>query len=634
MSVLLARKLNFSLKHWSLAVPIILAASALAIHNFTRVALSSDEFLSIQVAGITFESDLAPASIVARVWIDGPDHMPGYFLFLSAWGHLIADNMAMARTPAIYGALLSLAITYRLARDIFTPTAGLVALIIIVANTFFNFYYDIVRMYSLVVFCSGCILWLYWRASERHWRISARHALALAAAVAVLISLHILNAFFFLGAMSLYHLLFAKRRREWLAFPMIVGVVVLCSSPLLVTVAGGGLNRWASRGDPHVTINGAEFAAAHVRILLNNQPWFLLPALGGLALARRRRLGWSLQLFAMWLLGLLVLALCFSLVQRFGIKHIRYSLSLLLPLTLFMAAGWLALIRWRRWTTLLIPLWLIAAVAYQQSGEWKQHLTAGRAASLGRIPALSLSRMARAEQLKPSILVYAEPDQRYWLDDYHFGHRAGDYYFERYGISAKPQNPDFESPGFDPVRTPSVWIAYQTSNGAPDDSRFVAEMRERSYQLCQTDNLLNATVLMQFRWEALECGSPTEALQTGESERIAYQFFGAKINEAGAELYFVDRWRAPETGSLAHYRMSWQLWNADGERVAQLDLPFVHEGELRRFALDIDGLPPGKYRLVAILYAADTGQPAGWRNAAASLSGALELTEVEISAAS
>ena len=560
----LARKLNLALNHWGTVLPVFIGASALAIHNFTHYPLSGDEFYSALVAGIVFESDLAPMSIVARLWSNGPDHMPGYFLFLSAWGHLVADDIVIARVPAIYCALLSLAVAYRCARDIFTPAAGLIALIIISANSFYNFYYDIVRMYSFIVFCSGCLLWLYWRISERQKRASARLALALIAAVAALVSLHILNALFLLGALSLFHLFFAKKTRNWLVFPIATGLVILCLSPLIVTVAGGGLNRWENRGTPHEIIDGAVYAATHLRVMLNDQPWLLLPAIGGLVIAgRRRQPGWTMKFFVIWLMGLFVLTVSFSLVQRFGIKHIRYSFSLMFPLILFMAAGWLALFRWGRWTLLIIPLWLLAAVAFQQSGEWKQYLTQGRAASLSRIPAPTISRMASAEQLKPHIMLYSDANHRYWLDDFHFGHRAGEYYFERHGISAKPLFQDFESPGFDAVRSPSVWITYQTSIAAPDMTSIFAAMRERHYQLCHKENMLNATVLLQFRWKTLDCDYPPVQLQSGESEWFTYQFFGAKVNDDESKLLFVDRWRPQETELLPRYKMSWQLWDAN-----------------------------------------------------------------------
>ena len=86
MSTTLARKLNFALNHWGIVLPVIIVASALAIHNFTQYTLSGDEFYSALVAGIVFESDLAPMSIVARLWSNGPDHMPGIFSFIERLG--------------------------------------------------------------------------------------------------------------------------------------------------------------------------------------------------------------------------------------------------------------------------------------------------------------------------------------------------------------------------------------------------------------------------------------------------------------------------------------------------------------------------------------------------------------------
>ena len=59
----------------------------------------------------------------------------------------------------------------------------------------------------------------------------------------------------------------------------------------------------------------------------------------------------------------------------------------------------------------------------------------------------------------------------------------------------------------------------------------------------------------------------------------------------GSKLLFVDQWRPQETGSHPRYKMSWQLWDANRERVKGLDLPFINERELRHFALDIVGGP-------------------------------------------
>ena len=58
--------------------------------------------------------------------------------------------------------------------------------------------------------------------------------------------------------------------------------------------------------------------------------------------------------------------------------------------------------------------------------------------------------------------------------------------------------------------------------------------------------------------------------------------------------------------------MSHQLINDDWEMVAQLDVPLVHEDKLRQFSVYVSDVPPGNYRLMAILYNAQTGERVPW----------------------
>ena len=102
----------------------------------------------------------------------------GTFCF---WAHgeiLYQADVAIAR---VLGDIRrTVVIGYRLpfdASDFVAPLAGpdragnLVA-----GNTHFNFYYDHIRMYSMVVFTSGCILWLYLRMSiNRLKRIAIKY---------------------------------------------------------------------------------------------------------------------------------------------------------------------------------------------------------------------------------------------------------------------------------------------------------------------------------------------------------------------------------------------------------------------------------------------------------------------------
>ena len=76
--------------------------------------------------------------------------------------------------------------------------------------------------------------------------------------------------------------------------------------------------------------------------------------------------------------------------------------------------------------------------------------------------------------------------------------------------------------------------------------------------------------------------------------------------------------------------MSYQLLTANWENVAQIDLPLVHEGKLRRFALDIGTVPSGTYRLITVLYNANTGERFEWNNTTSDPRDVLTLTEIVI----
>ena len=421
-------------RHWLCALPVLLVVAAVSLGQFNRYTPSADEFFSMHSAGLLIDGPYAPAELIDKLWQEAPDHTPGFFLLLSAWGNLVGSEVAVLRLPGIFAGLLSLAMAYRLTRDYVAPAAGIAGLLILAFNTHYNFYYDHIRMYSCVVLLSGCGLWLYLRVISGPHRINARRFIAFSLAVAALISLHLINAFLFLAALSLYHLLCVRKTRHWLAVPLAIALALLCLSPALLAVATAGLQFWEARDLSHTVLDGASFAFAHAQTMLNHQPLLGLLVLASLLRAgiKRRTAG----VWLIWLLGAAALLVCFGLVQQFGIKHMRYSLSLLMPFALFMAAGLGELWRSRKWLPVaLLLLYMIAALALQQSGDWRHALTWGRVDSFERLPIHAISDMARSAALTPRLYIYTAPDHVfYWLKSFH-EYSEKDYFFARHGVS-------------------------------------------------------------------------------------------------------------------------------------------------------------------------------------------------------
>ena len=88
-------------RHWAWAIPVILIVAALSIRQFDFYKPSLDEFYSLNSAGLVIDGPLSPMVLISRLHLDAPDHMPGYFLFLSAWGNLVSSDLAIARVAGI-----------------------------------------------------------------------------------------------------------------------------------------------------------------------------------------------------------------------------------------------------------------------------------------------------------------------------------------------------------------------------------------------------------------------------------------------------------------------------------------------------------------------------------------------------
>ena len=164
-------------------MPVLLIVAALAVRQIDLYPPTADEFFSMNNAGWLRNSPYSPLDILQSLQQYSPNHTPGYFMLLSAWGRLTAYDVALGRVLTIFTGLLALAVTYRLARDFVAPVAGLFAVIIVASSAFYNFYYAHVRMYPLLVLASGIALWLYLRITHQQKRVKRSDCLALGAAV-------------------------------------------------------------------------------------------------------------------------------------------------------------------------------------------------------------------------------------------------------------------------------------------------------------------------------------------------------------------------------------------------------------------------------------------------------------------
>ena len=226
------------LSHWLWALPILLIVAALAIRQVDLYPPIMDEFYSMHQAGWLVDGPYSPSEIIQALQETGPDHTLGYFILLSIWGDLTAYELALGRIFSVFTGLLSLAMAYRLARDFAAPAAGLLMLIIVASNAFYNYYITFTRFYPLVVFITGIVLWLYWRIMFRAKSPRVLDYFALFAAVFALENTHLFCATF-LAALGIWHLLFAPKNRRWLCVTAAGIAALVLFLPILVNMASG-----------------------------------------------------------------------------------------------------------------------------------------------------------------------------------------------------------------------------------------------------------------------------------------------------------------------------------------------------------------------------------------------------------
>ena len=109
---------------------------------------------------------------------------------------------------------------------------------------------------------------------------------------------------------------------------------------------------------------------------------------------------------------------------------------------------------------------------------------------------------------------------------------------------------------------------------------------------------------------------------------LEYELYGLKADDSEKKVHFVDRWASRNDFAVENYQISHQLINDDWEMVAQLDAPLVHEEKLRQFWIDVSDVPPGNYRLMAVLYNAQTGERVKWIDNPGYVPEMLELGEI------
>jgi len=618
------------LGHWFWAVPILLAVAILAIQELERYSPSPEEFGSMINVGWVVNGPYSPQDVLESLQRNSPNQAPLYFLLLNLWGNLVPPVIAMGRVLSLYCGLLTLAVVFRLARDFVAPIGGLMALLLFASNAFQNIHLTYMRNYQLFLLASGSALWVYLRILYRRHDPKPLDYIGFFLACLALAATHAISIFLFLGV-GAFHLLAAPKGASWLRASLCVILALLLYSPWTIHMITDGYALTLAHHGSYAAETSSQFLTSWFEAMSNRSIILLILPLAGLVVAWRRQNFKLRGYHFLFFYFLAVIVVANQAFELFGQGHVFYMLPSFLLLTLAQTAGLYALYRMRRWLFLLTLLWILAGVAYQSAVNWKS-IAPHRARNLEQIPFHTISRYARATGAEARIITYRIHSVTLRMG-YFDGARPVDHYFggERLDYVDVKSLPGLDNAiQLEAVTAPSVWLIYQDSlidaaeAGAMDNS-----LATRHYTLCDTVEFANDTILLKYQWSALYCGGG-QALVSASAALIDYQFLGARVVGGGAALAFSDEWLSVTNALPSQIKMSYQLLNEAWEKVAQLDLPLVHEGVPRQFTIDTRQAPTGAYRLMAILYDGETRERFAWADGADSAPHMLWLADIEL----
>jgi hypothetical protein len=574
--------------------------SWLGSRGIAHESLWYDEVWSMRYAGGMQYGPISVVETAARV-IDQSQHErnpPGYYMLLNVWGTLTGWREFSARVLSLLAALLAIAWTYRLGYDISSiePASirrliGIGAAILLGASAFFIQYTHEIRAYIFVVLFTSMILALYWRIVQSRkppgWGLQAMFVLAWAA----MLYTHY-STLLFVAVLGLYHLLIAKKGARWWR---LVGLVIAGTLPFLPWL---GIFYKASQ----TALETFRVAALSIPEILgalaisfSNDSIALLALLLIFALAvRGRHAGFIWFLF----LGGVMLALIGNLVVPIIIS-VRYVILLwpLLALLISLSIAYLA--RHRISPLPLFAIWIAMSVHSTTT------LLDTRIPHEVHIPWLSMVDVLH-KHIQPGDVVVFHSPLTVWSQGPELDHYMHDFP-NRYGlmesISGGLEANDYYSHVQEFLNhAPRLWIGI--------DQTLTPNFRLGEFQRAvATDYVHCATAFdvreMRFDLYSHKIDQPDVRFGDG---------IGFKLNEplpasAKISLPVLLGIQVADHVPANTYSVGLHIDDESGVLHAQTDFGLPGVGDTCRLAeINISALPPGNYRLMAIVYNWQTGE--------------------------
>jgi hypothetical protein len=608
---------------WLWLIPLLLLTFWLGARGLNTDGYWVDEVWSLRTAGGPTYGPLSLAGTWESVATIDAWQAPGFYLLLNLWGSIVGWSELATRTISLLFGVLSVAMMYRLGRDVHSPLAGIAAAVALTTSAFYvNFYHEL-RGYTVYVFLTALCVWSYWRLihpdkASLHPNKLIGVQIAFTLSVAGLLYTHYFASLTII-IIGIYHLLFVsidlKRWRGWRMWlrwgnPDWWRIGLLTALGVLFFVPWLNVLLFATRlaqEFPRYTLPPDVMIQSIVNSFSNGNLFLILV----LALAtpsysfqswRTWRLGGSKNILFTWtfVVGWFVVGLIAAQILIMG--EVRYFMGIWVALALISGIGIARLARVIN-PSLLIGGWLLINVwnIYGTGATGNVHWNGWHEPF--RELAQVMGDTLRAGdtlfyQLQESVNAWYQSDVSSY---YFYGTPAHVVLFE-----AQPNVPyqTYTAQAHDQVNgTTRIWMAVDPATRPWRTDLLHDTFVESGFTSC--GNFASTSAVTVDLYVNLPLAVPavslTEPIQNGVIQTALLQ---PLPEQAGDSLTLIMAWWQDENVPRQTYSTALHILDNTGNLVAQDDYALPYEAATCHIShLDLTSLPSGEYTFAVVVYA-------------------------------
>lgn len=583
---------------------VLMLGFALGVNGLMRRPILIDEMYSLTHMGV-FAPPFNMADVYESLTVKSPNQLPLYYWLGAFWGQAVGWSQAALRALSLLLGMITIALVYRFGSEAFSRRTGLVSALLLCTSVFVLVYLTLIRMYVLLLLLAALNGWLYWMLaySRRFTRVKLG---LFALSSALLLYTHFLSLVW-LASFALHHLLFVRQfRRFW---PLVLGWALgwLLFMPVLPAFVRGlqySHDRSTALNDTSSTL---DLIPAFIELLANGAPVLILLAVIPLILAvRRSRNSAAIKLVILLLLQLALMLLADALINLAWLSRMRYFLMLWIPACIVLAYCISAVPNWKVIGVLALLLWLAAGLRFYQSS--RVLVFADGVGATATYPPLQHIVPQLAEVARSEDFLLGMADREYVNNTIRMGKSIADYYLEALldiegdflprRLTGEALRQRFDSGG---GKHPDLLLLYDSDEQPAALNELSGLIGER-YTLCEPRAASVGMSVERYVLRSLPCDRAYRPIEYENGIRVVDSFalYNADAQSVGATI----GWEVPDVEQLYRYNVSIQIQTLDGTRVSQAPDRHFYDDVLKWYQVDMstEGLPPGEYRVVVIVY--------------------------------